>query len=427
VDDPLSRYPAGATPLRGVFVLVAVTVTIAGAACEGRSGQGPADEPPKTSTLPAPLRAASVLVSSEPQRDFSRLERREHPQAIARPRTGEEVVQAVRAARAAGMPIRVRGRGHSMNSSALASEEELLVDTRGLRRVCRTGDLRVAAGAGISMVKLQLALAERGVVLPVVNGGGPGPSVGGFVSAGGFGKGSAAYGGFWQQVHRVQLVDGRGGLRMIARGDPLFPWLFGSAGQLGVIVGAELAVVPNDRGLAAQWKTGECFTVPEEGDVFPYDSPAPPDVVLYWWTLFVPATDAALAAAELAEIEERSLDPRLTFHEPYRYEMRALGVVPPLLFPYEEDAVALGIWATPTPSSSPKDAEPALRRVEVEVAAYAERRGYRRYLGAELAGGPDAYRANLGQAVWERFREIKAELDPAHLFGRGSVFPAPAP
>jgi FAD/FMN-containing dehydrogenase len=424
VDDRLSRYPAGATALCGVLTFL--TVMLAGA-CEGCRGDGRTDEPSASSALPAPLRAASVLVSEEAQRDFSRLERREHPQAIARPRTAEEVVETVRAARAVSMPIRVRGRGHSMNSSALASEEELLVDTRGLRRVCRTGELRVGAGAGISMVRLQLALAERGVVLPVINGGGPGPSVGGFVSAGGFGKGSAAYGGFWQQVHRVQLVDGRGELRMIAKGDALFPWLFGSAGQLGVVVGAELAVLLNDRGLAAQWKTGECFTVPEEGDVFPYDSPAPPEVVLYWWTLFVPATDAVRVAAELAEVEERCLDPRLTFHEPYRYDLRALGVVPPLLLPYEADAVALGIWATPTASSSPKEAEEALRRVEIEIDAYAKRRGYRRYLGAELAGGPDAYRANLGDATWERFREIKADLDPEHLFGRGSVFPAPAP
>src|SRR5262245_25713725 len=56
------------------------------------------------------------------------------PAVIVQPATTEDVAAAVRAARAAGLPIAVRGGGHSVSGQAFA-QDALVVDLRRMRDV----------------------------------------------------------------------------------------------------------------------------------------------------------------------------------------------------------------------------------------------------------------------------------------------------
>lgn len=81
------------------------------------------------------------------------------------------------------------------------------------------------------------------------DGGASAPSIGGFIAAGGIGEGGLLHGGFWETVSSVVLVAPAGGARHVDRRDPLFPWLFGSLGALGVVFEAVIDLVPAGAGL----------------------------------------------------------------------------------------------------------------------------------------------------------------------------------
>ncbi len=116
-----------------------------------------------------------------------------------------------------------------------------LVDTSGLtwvREVRRPGT--VTCGAGVS------ADAERHRAASRVDPSGcerriRGTERGGYLAAGGFGPGSRAHGGFWENVYCVALLTS--GCRPSRRDSPLFPWLFGAMGQLGIVVELTLDLV----------------------------------------------------------------------------------------------------------------------------------------------------------------------------------------
>ena len=103
----------------------------------------------------------------------------------------------------------------------------------------------VTAGAGIPIALLnEFIMKESDYALPVANGGGIGPSIGGFFSAGGISYTSEKYGGFWNHVLEVTLVIGNGKIIHVKPDNEIFPWIFGSMGQLGIITEAKLALVP---------------------------------------------------------------------------------------------------------------------------------------------------------------------------------------
>src|SRR5438045_2621687 len=66
------------------------------------------------------------------------------PAAIVRPRTTAEVVAAVRHAGAAGLPIAVRGGGHSVAGHATA-DDALVIDLRHMRDVVVDPERRIAS------------------------------------------------------------------------------------------------------------------------------------------------------------------------------------------------------------------------------------------------------------------------------------------
>jgi len=335
------------------------------------------------------------------------------------PATLEELRRAVANAHAHGTPVRLRAQGHSLNGASLPAANELLLRTTELREAGFEARGSVTAGAGVVLWILQRLLNEHGFDLPVLNDSYPGPTVGGYLAAGGFGPRSVLHGGFWDNVLSLTLVDGRGRAHVINAGDARFPWLFGALGQLGIVAEARLAIIP----LAgpAPYPHGVRVRAPRLAERHvPLQFAPQGDERLFWFTLFVPDADLGEAHRELAKLEARHRA-ALRFAERYVYPVRYRGRVAPLVYPEARSFVATGAWGWLADGSAP-----SLERLfafDRDFMALAlSRPGWRRYVQSELPSGAETYRRCFGDARYEDLRRLKSELDPASLLNRGSVF-----
>lgn len=156
-------------------------------------------------------------------------------------------------ARKSGLRVRVGGNFHSLNSSNLPSSEEILVSLHHFRCIHDLTSAFVKVDCGCDLSTLNLVLSSYNLELPVVNGGSASPTVGGFISAGGIGKTtdqeilgrSSVYGGFWENVLEIVLMDGLGEVHVLSPSHPYFPYLFGSRGQFGIFLSCTLRVIAN--------------------------------------------------------------------------------------------------------------------------------------------------------------------------------------
>ena len=367
----------------------------------------------------APFRPSLV---EQPLADFSRLRFGAAGYCEVAPRTTGAVSQIVQAARERGMPLRLRAQGHSLNGATLPDAGELLVSTRNFRGLRFEEPGTVTAGCGVVLWVLQYILRRHGFDLPVLNDGYPGPSIGGYLAAGGFGPRSGLYGGFWDNVREVAMVDGSGRPRRIGAGDRLFPWLFGSMGQLGVFVGAKLAIIPRPDVPPAPYPSGRTLVAPElAAPKVPPEFATGKEESLFWFTLFVPDEELEPALRRLADLE-RAHGTALRFQERYRYSIRDRGRMPPLIYPQARPITATGAWGWLSDQSAAR-VEKLLEFDRQFGALAASEPHYRRYVQSELPAGPAVYERYFGPRVYGELRRLKAELDPAALLNRGTVFP----
>lgn len=327
------------------------------------------------------------------------------------PSSSEEISRLIRKANQEKMRIRVRGNGHSMNGSSLPRDGELVIFTDRLRRFVfeEPGTLTVEAGVGMS--ELRTFLNARGYGLPVFPDGTGGPTVGGYIAAGGIGGGSRRYGGFWENVLQITLVTGAGDILKLKQDDALFPWMFGSMGQLGVFVSAKLKILDAE---TRSYPSGETGKIPE---LARHEAAR-----LAWFTVFVPKASLEEAKTALKKIKEAHPD-AFEYRPDYVYPMTFARFNPKLIFPVDEDFVGVGIWGYP------KSSDPAnLMDVEKDVAALVkahEGTPYRRYIQSELVSPETDYRDYFGASLYDEFLGFKKQLDPALRLNCGTVFPCP--
>lgn len=187
------------------------------------------------------------------------------PLGFYHPSHEDEVVALIRSARARGLTVRVRGAGHSVPAAIHAdarldgerdgrSAVELLLDELTTTRFddarrhvtvgagCRLGrDPRDPQGRSVGTEGLCAQLERRGWALPNL-GGVAHQTVAGFLSTGSAG-GSTVH-DLGASVVSLRLVDGRGRVHVVARGDALFPAVLVSMGLCGVITEVTLACEP---------------------------------------------------------------------------------------------------------------------------------------------------------------------------------------
>ena len=166
------------------------------------------------------------------------------PELVARPRTAAEVAEVVRAAADAGLPLAVRGGGHSYARFGVA-DGGLTLDTRLLDAVRVDVDARVAtAGGGVTAGAYAAAASPSGLA----TGFGDTPSVGiaGLALGGGIGWLSRRDGLTLDNLLAAELVLSDGSVvRTDADAHPDLFWaLRGGGGNFGVVTSLELRLSP---------------------------------------------------------------------------------------------------------------------------------------------------------------------------------------
>jgi FAD/FMN-containing dehydrogenase len=165
------------------------------------------------------------------------------PEVIVRVRTDDDVIKAVVAATDLGLPIAIRGGGHSVAGHGMA-DGALVVDMRERREVSvdpKTGIVRVAGGALWEDVDAA-AWAHH---LAVVGGTFGDTGVAGLTLGGGIGWLSALRGFTCDSLIRAEVVTASGD-RVVAGpdGDPDLLWaLRGGGGNFGVVTAFEFQAV----------------------------------------------------------------------------------------------------------------------------------------------------------------------------------------
>lgn len=175
--------------------------------------------------------------------DFGRLHRHA-PRAVARPRNAAEVVGSLELAHASGLPIAVRGSGHGVDGHCL-SAGGVVLDIRALDAVAPAAPGAVWVQAGATFRQLLTVTLGDGQMPPVV------PdyldlSVGGVISAGGFGGASFRHGCVVDNLLALEVVTGGGEVLRCGPDDrrELFDACRAGWGRCAVIIAAQLRLVP---------------------------------------------------------------------------------------------------------------------------------------------------------------------------------------
>jgi len=165
----------------------------------------------------------------------------------------QNLIERIRAAAAAGTPLRIRGGGSKDFYGEPSSQGELL-DTRELQGIVayEPSELVVTVRAGTPLAELEATLAEHGQCLPFEppHFGGE-ATVGGMVAAGLSGPARASVGAVRDYVLGMNLVNGRGEhlvfggqvMKNVA-GYDVSRLMAGALGTLGLITEVSLKVLP---------------------------------------------------------------------------------------------------------------------------------------------------------------------------------------
>jgi FAD/FMN-containing dehydrogenase len=168
----------------------------------------------------------------------------QHPAAIARPGCVQDVVAAVRFARAHGLRVAAQGTGH--NAGPLGSlAGAMLVKTTAMRRVSIDPGAKIArAEAGAVWQDVVQAAAGHG--LAALAGTAPDVGVVGYTIGGGISWLGRAFGLAANNVEAIEMVTADGRLvRADARTETELFWaLRGGGGSFGVVTAIELRLFP---------------------------------------------------------------------------------------------------------------------------------------------------------------------------------------
>jgi len=296
-----------------------------------------------------------------------------------------------------------------MNGSSVPRQGEVLITTARCNHFRFEEPLTVTVGAGACVWDVNETLRTFGYELPLLNdGGASGPSLGGYVSAGGIGAGAWLEGGFWETVAELVLLTGSGEVLRCTPDHPVFRWVFGSMGQLGLITELKLRIQPSKEAPVAVYPLGVA------GEVVATSAEWPDDV---WLTLFVPEDALEPARDQLRELQREHSDAWVP-REDYAYFMRSVTFNPPLVYPHQGSFFALGIWGTVSDLNDVAIAR--LRHLERDFAALVKSEPtYRRYIQAELAFDDAELATYFGEDILREFRNVKRDCDPNMLLGRG--------
>lgn len=365
-------------------------------------------------TLMKSLSRLGVNISTQVMTDYAKIKRSGNCYLEAWPRDTKAVSELVHFAYQHNLPMRILGNGHSQNGSTLPQASEILIRTDYLNTIKFEKQGEVTAGAGIPMDSInKYVQANSDFELPVLNAAGIGPTLGGYISAGGISYTSVKRGGFWNHVREITIVVSNGDIKHINSDDPIFPWMFGSMGQFGVITEAKLILIPKTDAANPHYPLNKQEKITyQHRNYFAADHQP-----VYWFNLFV-NREQMLGAKEALKNFEANYPDVLRYIPIYEWVISQNRFVPPLLYPVNEDFYATGVWGTPGPAFSKQK----LDNMEKEFSELVIKNHYHRYLQAELFDQPVNYANYYGNKTYQSFREIKLKLDPKFLFNPKTIF-----
>lgn len=250
-----------------------------------------------------------------------------YPKLIVQASSEQDVIEAVRFARAHGMKVAVRGGGHSWVGFSLR-DESLLIDLWHLKQVSIDPEARTAAvQPAVTGRELIRHLAPHGMAFPV--GHSPSVPLSGFLLNGGLGWNFNRWGPscFGVEAARVVTADGR--LVVADRehdADLLWAIRGGGPGFFGVVTQYQLELHPAPRAITTStylyplerieevgaWAADVARRLPREVELTLFVAPAPPElaercrtgngfVVILGATAFLDTTGEAAATLALME------------------------------------------------------------------------------------------------------------------------------
>jgi FAD/FMN-containing dehydrogenase len=210
-------------------------------------------------------RQAAVWNGRKPER---------YPQAIVLAETADDVVEAVRYARAEGLKIKARSGGHSWTASSLR-EGALLIDLSRLTGIEFDPDSRVAiVEPGVRGRELNGLLADHGLFFP--SGHCPTVGLGGFLLQGGWGWLSRVIGPACLSVIGVDVVTAEGEL-IHASAEENSDWLWAArgsgAGYFGIVTRFHLRCHPRPQSI---WEAHHVYPMELRDEVLTWALEAEP-------------------------------------------------------------------------------------------------------------------------------------------------------
>lgn len=331
-------------------------------------------------------------------------------QQFFRPADVNHVRDIIKKASASMSRLIVRGKGHSANGSSIPSDNEILLVTDSLKKLSIVNDSTVFIEAGVVMWQAKQMLEDSGYLLEVVNEGGPGPTLGGFISAGGIG--SSGQPGFWETVRNVTIVDAEGVTHLITKDNDYFRWLFGSMGLLGFIYGAEVAVTK---------------AIPNTPSIKP-EEPAQ-DVLkqrnfnFYWYPVLVPEKkmddfDCRIKNMIDSINTQCDLDSGTKlFYNKGGIKIPFLHFTPPLLGADSITYYVVGLKClVPNTDINFPDVVRCIRKKMDDLLTTTLLHSY--FQVSYYEPTPENVKFYLGGDIYEQFRQIKAKMDPKNIFGK---------
>lgn len=182
---------------------------------------------------------------AEKSSDFGRMIRRT-PGAVVRPDSADDVVEAIRFARARHVAVATRGEAHTQSGQAL-TEGGILLDLTSLKAIesIDPAGPTVTCGGGLKWMDLVAATVAQGLI-PRVLTNNLGVTVGGTLSVAGLGIASYRYGTQGDNALELEVVTGTGEKTTCSRerNPELFDLMRSGLGQFGVITRAKMRLRP---------------------------------------------------------------------------------------------------------------------------------------------------------------------------------------
>ena len=151
--------------------------------------------------------------------DFCEINKYKYNDTIRYPNNINELESIVKYCLKNNIKIRIRGGGHSCSGISIPKKNEILISMIKFNKYKYNKIDTIDVEGGVDITNLNKFLNKEGYMIPIIPEGINetdvyNPTIGGFICAGGICKQSSLYGGFWENVLEIKIMDGLGNIKI---------------------------------------------------------------------------------------------------------------------------------------------------------------------------------------------------------------------